>query len=166
MVRVDGSRPASSSVVGFTLIELVVAIAVLGIVAALVIPRLINLSREARIAAVVYAARTLASTAAAVHHKAALAGIPADATVRQVDIGGGEMIDVRYGYPACTADGIVKASGTTKGYVWYIGTDSASCTLYPDAGKNGSGNPIYMANCGVVYVNTQGTTWNPTTTGC
>lgn len=76
------------------------------------------------------------------------------------------MIDVRYGYPACTADGIVKASGTTKGYVWYVGTNSASCTLYPDAGKNGSGNPIYMANCGVVYVNTQGTTWNPTTTGC
>lgn len=166
MMNGNNHRFALSTVTGFTLIEIVLSIVVLGILAAVAIPRFVNMSREARIAAVVMGAKTAASAASAVNLKVRVAGIPVDGTLRQVDVGGGDLIDVRYGYPACTLNGIAKAAGTNKGYVWYMGTDSGSCTLYPNAGKNSSGNPIYLNNCGAVYVNAQGTTWSPSTSGC
>jgi MSHA pilin protein MshA len=166
MINGNDIRLAPSIVAGFTLIEIAATIVVLGILAAVAIPRFVNMSREARIAAVVMGAKTVASAASTVNLKVRVAGIPVDGTLRQVDVGGGDMIDVRYGYPACTLNGIAKAAGTNKGYVWYMGTDSGSCTLYPNAGKNSAGNPIYLNNCGAVYVNAQGTTWNPTTSGC
>ncbi len=154
---------------GFTLIELALVVVVIAVLAAMVLPRFQDLKSEARAATVTTGAKSVLTAASLVHMRVIASGTPIDSTIRQLDIGGGEMVDVRFGYPACTTNGIPKASGTDSGrngYVWYLGTDANMCSLYPDAGKDSSGHTIYLNNCGVMYVNSSGNTWSPITTGC
>jgi hypothetical protein len=133
------------------------------------LPRFLDLKREARAAIVTTGAKSVLAAASLVHMRVIASGMPIDSTIRQVDIGSGEMVDVRNGYPACTANGIPKASGTDSGrngYVWYLGTDANMCSLDADAGKDSAGHTIYLTNCGVMYVNSSGSIWSPNTTGC
>ena len=153
---------------GFTLIEMIVVILILGVLAAVALPKFVNLKSEARAATIVSATGSIRSAVALVHGKVLTSGTATDATLRQVDIGGGSMIEVKYGYPACTADGIAKASGTgpnSANYVWNMG-GSDLCTLYPNLGKDSAGNTIYSNECAVVYDSSAGITWTPVTSGC
>lgn len=144
-------------------------IVILGVLAAVALPKFVDLKKDAQAATIVAGKGSIVSAAAMVHAKVRTTGTPIDTTVRQLDIGGGDLIDVKNGYPACTPNGIAKASGTgpnSASYIWYMGGGGDLCTLYPNLGKDGAGNTIYSNNCAVVYDSSNGGTWTPVTSGC
>lgn len=89
-------RPA-----GFTLIELITVITILGILSATALPRFVNLRRDSILATTQGLRGALQSAAELGHAKAAIAGITDQASATLTI--NGTPISFAYGYPAGTA---------------------------------------------------------------
>ena len=93
---------------GFTLIELVVVITILGILAAFAVPRFINLETQARAASVQALEGSVRSAAALARGMAMASGNPASIPME------GNTIDLVHGYP--TADEIDETLADLSGF--------------------------------------------------
>ncbi|KJF91008.1 type II secretion system protein [Photobacterium leiognathi] len=114
---------------GFTLIELVVVIVILGILAVTAAPKFMNLQGDARNASLQGLKGAIQGASGIVYGKAAIEGKETSTETTEVGVNGNK-VETIYGYPTATSAGIVAAiSG--------VGTDN-DFAIVKGTGTDGS----------------------------
>ncbi len=127
---------------GFTLIELVVVITILGILAAFAVPRFASLEGQARLAATQSLAGSLRSGAALAHAVWLANGNPAAASVTME----GQTVTMVNGYPSVAATGIQRTLVEFTGFA--VSTPVAGTRRFTKTSPSGA--PV--ATCFVDYI--------------
>lgn len=143
---------------GFTLMELIIVIVVLGILSAFVIPKYMSLDVEARTSTIKGLNGSIQAAAEMVHGIALAKGYK---TAGIKDLGTGLIVNITSkSYPTASSDGISSALASTSGFA---ANTSIANTIRYDA--DGGTTP----NCSVAYSITDtanSPTITPTTSGC
>ncbi len=172
MNKMKPSRKTHSQT-GFTLVELIMVIVILGVLSAFALPRFANLSTDAAKAALKGAKASIESASGIAHAACIASSACTEATATYADFSiEGEAIDFVYGYPAAgtgTTDGAAAANWNDS-IVVMAGiscTDGATvgdftCTL------TGTTTPRSIAitrtdlpNCSITYTEPSGANTRP-----
>ncbi len=149
---------------GFTLIELVIVIVILGILAATAAPKFIDLQGDAKNATLKGVRGSIETAMAGTYAKAIIAGVEKDAA-KSVTINGA-TVSTEYGYPKAVAATILKVAELDDYDVKDV-AGSKIVMIYPKGTAPTS--PAITDTCSVVYTEATSATAKATSkvnTGC
>lgn len=137
-------RPFRQS--GFTLIELVMIIVILGILAAAALPRFANLQSDSNVAVLQGMGGAIKSAASIVHSKALVKGVQDQATARvDLDGDGVDEVEISYGYPSASRnDGISKIMGGGFSSDWTWSTTYGDTRFWLTTASLGGRSGVYI----------------------
>ena len=155
---------------GFTLIELIIVIVVLGILAVTAAPQFFNFSGDARESAVKGLKGNIQGAYQTVYAKAAIEGKLGDSdTLNENTTSTDDDIALVYGYPAATDDGIVSAASLDSSDWDYTSNGSDTVYIAPagyitaaDTDSGLASSDYESAECYVSYQQTDSADTPPT----
>lgn len=139
---------------GFTLIELIVVIVILGIMAAVAVPRFVDLQSDARVSVMEGLEGAIRGSSTLVYSKSLIDGTEAVAS-SSVALDATTTVNTVFGYPAATAAGIHAALDlqtadidvSTPGTFSYVGRSNCSI-VYAAAASAGATPTITVTTSG------------------
>ena len=139
---------------GFTLIELVIIIVILGILAITAAPKFLNLQGDARKSTLDGVKAAMESSASMIYSKSVIRGVEG---IESSSVSAGtSTVSTAYGYPAGTAAGI-GATLDLSPTDWASGASGTSWVVWPLSGG-------VSASCNVTYAPTTTSGARPTAT--
>jgi len=140
---------------GFTLIELVMVIVILGVLAAVALPRFISLRSQANEATIRAMGGALLSAANTVYVKSAVKGVQGLVSAN-VDIDGDGVndVEVTYGYPSAhRVNGIPKVMAGNFANGWTWSGNAANTVFFLTTSTLGKRSGLYVNNTAVMASN-------------